>query len=99
MDMKKTGIFAAAILSVLVALVLPSSAGSSIATDTDSQEGTLQRDAQLWMENCSMCHETKPRIRLDPPKLDVIMRHMREEAADLSSEKREAILGFLQSGT
>jgi hypothetical protein len=46
-----------------------------------------------------MCHEVKPQVRMDPPQLDAIIRHIREEAADISSEEREAILGFLQSGT
>jgi hypothetical protein len=27
---------------------------------------------------------------MDPPQLDATVRHMREEAADLSSEEREA---------
>jgi hypothetical protein len=57
----------------------------------------LKSGAQLWAENCIMCHEIKPRISLSSAKLDSIARHIREEA-DLSPEEQEAILGFLKSG-
>jgi mono/diheme cytochrome c family protein len=71
-------------------------AGSNTAADAESQ-GALKRGAELWAENCTMCHEVKPRTNFTPEKLDAIRRHMREEA-DLSDEEQEAILGFLKSG-
>jgi hypothetical protein len=36
-------------------------AGSNRAADTDSQRDALKSGAQLWAENCIMCHEVKPR--------------------------------------
>ncbi len=88
-------------LSVTFALLATfgflSVAGSNRAADTDSQTGTLNSGAQLWAENCTMCHEVKPRISFSAAKLDAILRHMREEA-DLSREEQEAILSFLKSG-
>jgi hypothetical protein len=71
--------------------------GSNRAADADSQTDALKRGAQLWTENCTMCHEVKPRISFAAAKLDAIKRHMREEA-DLSQEEQEALLSFLKSG-
>ena len=71
-------------------------AGSNRAADADSQTGALKSGARLWAENCTMCHEDKPRISFGAAKLDAIIRHMREEA-DLSREEQEAILSFLKS--
>ena len=72
-------------------------ASSNRAADTDSQTGALKSGAQLWTENCTMCHEVKPRINFSAAKLDAIIPHMREEA-DLSREEQEALLSFLKSG-
>jgi len=97
MNTKKGRIFAAAILTALSTLGLLSVVGSIRADDANSQNGALKSGAQLWEENCIMCHEVKPRSSFSPSKLDAIKRHMREEA-DLSPEEQEAILGFLKSG-
>jgi len=96
MNAKKGRIFAAAILTALSTLGLLSVV-SNRADDADSQKGALKSGAQLWEENCIMCHEVKPRSSFSPAKSDAIKRHMREEA-DLSPEEQEAILGFLKSG-
>ena len=96
MKTKKKRIFAAAILTTLSTLGLLSVV-SNRADDADSQKGALKSGAQLWEENCTMCHEVKPRSSFSPAKTDAIKRHMREEA-DLSPEEQEAILGFLKSG-
>ena len=77
--------------ALLATLGLLSLAGSNRAADTDSQRGALKSDAQLWAENCILCHEIKPRVSFTSAKLDSITRHMREEA-DLSPEEQEAIL-------
>ena len=90
-------IFVAAILTTLATLGLLSLVGSNRAADANSQKGALKSGAQLWEENCIMCHEVKPRSSFSPAKSDAIKRHMREEA-DLSPEEQEAILGFLKSG-
>jgi len=81
---------------LVATLGLLSMAGSDRAADSDSQ-GALKSGAELWAENCTMCHEAKPRTSFTLEKLDAIRRHMREEA-DLSDEEQEAILGFLKSG-
>lgn len=81
--------------ALVVTLCLLTLAGSNRAADTDSQGGALKSGAQLWAENCIMCHEVKPRVSPSSAKLDSITRHMREEA-DLSPEEQEAILGFLK---
>ena len=90
-------IFVAATLPTLATLGLLSLAGSNRATGTDSQKGALKTGAQLWAENCIMCHEHRPWTSFSPAKSDAIKRHMREEV-DLSLEEQEAILGFLKSG-
>jgi hypothetical protein len=82
--------------AVLAALGLLSRAGSSRASGTDSQASTLNSGAELWQENCTMCHESKPRISFTPEKVDSIKRHMREKA-DLSPDEQEAVLEFLRS--
>ena len=97
MDTKKTGIFGVAILAALATLGLLSLACPNRAAEGDSQKGPMKSGAQLWAENCTMCHEVKPRISFSQEKSDAIKRHMREEA-DLSPEEQEAILGFLKSG-
>ena len=83
-----------ALLATLGLLNLP---GSNMAADIDSQKSALNTGAQLWAENCLMCHEVKPRVSFSSAKLDSITHHMREEA-DLSPEEQEAILEFLKSG-
>jgi len=81
----------------LATLGLLSLACPNRAAEGDSQKGPMKSGAQLWAENCTMCHEVKPRISFSQEKSDAIKRHMREEA-DLSPEGQEAILGFLKSG-
>lgn len=81
----------------LATLGLLSLAGSNRAADTGSQQDALKSGAQLWAENCTACHEVKPRSSFTSEKLNAIRRHMREEA-DLSAEEQEVILGFLKSG-
>ncbi len=44
-----------------------------------------------------MCHDVRPRAGSSSEQLDVIKRHMREEA-DLSPDEEEAILRFLEAG-
>ena len=95
MDNKK--VLAAAILLALAMLGLMALVCSNSAADADSNKSPLKSGAELWAENCSLCHEIKPRISFSPSQSDTIMRHMREEA-DLSPEEQEAILGFLKSG-
>ena len=90
-------IFVAATLPTLATLGLLSLAGSNRAAGTDSQKGALKTGAQLWAENCIMCHEDRPWTSFSPAQADAIKRHMRKET-DLSQEEQEAILGFLKSG-
>ena len=68
-----------------------------MAADADSQKGALKTGAQLWAENCIMCHKDRPWTSFSPAQADAIKRHMRKET-DLSQEEQEAILGFLKSG-
>ena len=81
----------------LLALGLSSIAGSNRICDADSQVAEPKNGAELWQENCTMCHEGKPKISFTPEKLDVIRRHMQDKA-DLSPEEQEAVLKFLKSG-
>ncbi len=97
MNTKKTGIFGVAVLPALATLGLLSLACPNRAAEGNSQKGPLKSGAQLWGENCTMCHEVKPQIGFSQEKSDAIKRHMREEA-DLRPEEQEAILDFLKSG-
>jgi len=84
-------------LPVLATLGLMTLVCSNKAADADSQKSELKSGAELWAENCTMCHEVEPRSSFNPSQSDAIMRHMREEA-DLSPEEQEAILEYLKSG-
>ncbi len=95
--LKKGGILSIATLTALTTLCLLSLAGSNRAAGTDSQTGASKTGAQLFAENCTMCHEVRPRTSFSPAQADAVIRHMREEA-DLSPEEQEAILGYLKSG-
>lgn len=75
MDTKKTGIFGVAILAALATLGLLSLACPNRAAEGDSQKGPMKSGAQLWAENCTMCHEVKPRISFSQEKSDAIKRH------------------------
>jgi cytochrome c5 len=76
---------------------LLSLAGSNRAVGADNQKRALKTGAQLWQENCTMCHEDRPQTSFTPAQSDAARRHMQEKA-DLSPEEQEAILGFLKSG-
>lgn len=84
-------------LATLTLLSLLNFAGLNRAADADSQKDALKTGGQLWMENCTMCHEERPRIGSSAEQLDVIKHHMREEA-DLSPDEEAAILRFLETG-
>jgi cytochrome c2 len=81
----------------LLALGLLNIAGLNRMYEADSQVAEPKNGAELWEENCTMCHEGKPKISFTPEKLDAIRRHMQEKA-DLSPEEQEAVLKFLKSG-
>ena len=74
--LKKGGIFAATILTVLTTLGLLSLAGSNRAVGADNQKAALKTGAQLWQENCTMCHEDRPRTSYSPAQSDAARRHM-----------------------
>jgi hypothetical protein len=95
-NVRRAGVSAAGVLPALAAVGLLSFVDSNRAADTDSQKGVLKSGAQLWSENCIMCHEVTPRISFSSAKLNALLRHIREEAADLSPEEQEAVLGFLK---
>ena len=79
-------------------LELLSLAGTNRTCHADDQVAGFKSGAELWEENCTMCHEAKPRTSFTPEKLDTIRRHMQEKA-DLSPEEQDAVLKFLKSGT
>ena len=81
----------------LLPLGLLSMAGSNRICEADSQVTEAKSGAELWEENCTMCHEIKPKISFTPEKLEAIRRHMQEKA-DLSPEEQGAVLKFLESG-
>jgi mono/diheme cytochrome c family protein len=90
--------FAVATLMAVAALGLLSLADSNRAAGADPQKDALKTGAQLWVENCTMCHEVKPRTTFSRAESDAAKLHMRDKA-DLSPEEQEAILGFLKSGS
>ena len=79
-------------------LVLLSLTGSNRTCLADARVTELKNGAELWEENCTMCHEAKPRTSFTPEKL-VAIRHHLQEKADLSPEEQDAVLKFLKSGT
>ena len=93
-SLKKGAIFAATSLTALASLSL---AVLNRAAGADSQKDALKTGDELWMENCTICHDVRPRAGSSSEQLDVIKRHMREEA-DLSPDEEEAILRFLEAG-
>ena len=78
-------IFVAATLATLGLLSL---AGSNMAADADSQKGALKTGAQLWAENCIMCHEDRPWTSFSPAQADAIKRHMRRKRILARRNKR-----------
>jgi mono/diheme cytochrome c family protein len=82
-----------AIVAARISAGALSLAGSNEAGDPRFQADTIEKGAQLFAENCSMCHETKPHFR--PEKLDATKKHMLDQIADLTPEEQQAILAFL----
>jgi cytochrome c5 len=54
--------------------------------------------AQLWSENCAMCHKLIPSSSYSGAEWDVIMLHMRLRA-NLTPQEQRAILELLRSGS
>ena len=84
-------------LAAVVPLGCLGAAATNKASGDDSRAAVVQYGAQLFQENCTTCHDTKPPY--NPAKLDTIKNHMHEQVADLSLEDREAILASLESNS
>ncbi len=53
--------------------------------------------AQLWSENCMMCHNLRSPSTFSPKQWEIAVQHMRVQA-NLTAEEARKILNFLQSG-
>jgi len=53
--------------------------------------------AQLWSENCMMCHNLRSPTTYSPKQWEIVVAHMRVQA-NLTAEEARKILKFLQSG-
>ncbi len=53
--------------------------------------------AQLWSENCMMCHNLRSPTTFNPKQWEIVVPHMRVQA-NLTAEEARKILKFLQSG-
>jgi len=92
MSAKRAGAVAVLVTSTIGLFGL---AGSNHAADPGVQGSEAKSGAEVFEENCSTCHETKPHF--DAAKLDAIRQHMQQQVADLSPQEQEAILAFLRS--
>lgn len=101
-----TGIFAAALLFLGAALVfLTFGCGApdrkeSLAAESAPAEGTASREkgaAELWVENCVRCHNSRSPASYSDEQWEVAMLHMRVRA-NLTAEEHGRILEFLKAG-
>lgn len=79
-----------------------------LAGGDDVESGTAPRSArdaqsagkagaQLWVENCFLCHNSRPPSWYSDGEWEVAMHHMRVRA-NLTAEEHEKILEFLKAG-
>lgn len=85
-----------AIVPVIATFRALSVAGPNQVADAGSKGSKGKDGAEVFAENCSSCHETRPSF--DAKKLEGLLQHIDKEAADLSPDEREAIIAFLRSG-
>ena len=53
--------------------------------------------AQLWSENCMMCHNLRSPSTFSSKQWEIVVQHMRVQA-NLTAEESKKILEFLKSG-
>jgi len=69
---------------------------ASAANGDDSSGKPSKGGAQLWAENCMLCHNVRSPSAYSDAEWDVVMQHMRVRGY-LSAADTEAITKFLKS--
>lgn len=89
----------AAITALVAAGCMACVAGTESGTDSSSRDARSagKAGAQLWVENCLLCHNSRPPSWYSDGEWDVVMHHMRVRA-NLTAEEHEKILEFLKAG-
>ena len=67
------------------------------APTAQKQVAPSKGGAQLWSENCMMCHNLRSPSTYSPKQWEIAVQHMRVQA-NLTAEEARKILKFLQSG-
>lgn len=97
-------IAAAAVCALLAAVAVPgcgqSATHQSAATTRPVTAGIFnpppKGGAQLWAENCTRCHYSRPPTQYSAQQWDLVVTHMRLRA-DLTGQEAGEIIKFLQS--
>lgn len=76
--------------------------GEDVKSGTDPRpardaQSAGKAGAQLWVENCLQCHNSRPPSWYSDGEWEVVMHHMRVRA-NLTAEEHEKILEFLKAG-
>ena len=98
MKTKTDWFLSAIILLTVTTLGWLASARAGTPVKGNAEVATSKGGAQLWTENCGMCHNIRSPGSYSPAQWEVVMLHMRVRANLTPAESKE-ILAFLKSGS